>query len=289
MLQLKSKFTEKYEKDLASVRRTYEAEIDRIKEEHGRALDRARRRSLRDADSLSKGEIELLKERDLLRKQTFSLKNLIGELLKYFTQCEDELNSTLVEELFNKGVSQMEDEENKRVHITPNFNNLINLIDNSPESDLESIDLKGELGVCLQKLKSDANTILTLTSNLTEGNVEDRQKHRKSGCLERQLSSLTRKLIDETQNRNELSEKLNESRSVVQSLESDRMALEKQLEEVLERQKVLEYDLGIARQKISELIENGHKEIISEGYGENGNRAMHNLGEFLIFLKKYCH
>lgn len=293
LLQLKARFAEKYQQEILRLGEAHLEEIARLKEEHVKtlngALERARRRSLRDADSLSKGEIELLKERDALKKQTLSLRNLLGELLKYFTQCEDELNNTLVEELVTKNFTQIENELEitsprdslsniKRVHITPNFNDLITLIDNSADNDLESIDLKSELGSCLQKLKSDANAILALSTAFNKETEKIDVPKTKSGSLEKEMTSLTRKLINETQIKNELAEQLSEAKSIVQSLETDRGALENQLELLLESQKVLENDLLHAREKIAELIENGHKEIVSEGYGENGERAVRGLG-----------
>ncbi|XP_063915449.1 pericentrin isoform X3 [Zophobas morio] len=299
LLQLKARFAEKYQQEILRLGEAHLEEIARLKEEHVKtlngALERARRRSLRDADSLSKGEIELLKERDALKKQTLSLRNLLGELLKYFTQCEDELNNTLVEELVTKNFTQIENELEitsprdslsniKRVHITPNFNDLITLIDNSADNDLESIDLKSELGSCLQKLKSDANAILALSTAFNKETEKIDVPKTKSGSLEKEMTSLTRKLINETQIKNELAEQLSEAKSIVQSLETDRGALENQLELLLESQKVLENDLLHAREKIAELIENGHKEIVSEGYGENGERAVRGLAEAVASL-----
>ncbi|RZC43306.1 myosin-9-like, partial [Asbolus verrucosus] len=224
LLQLKARFAEKYQQEIAQLKDEHQDEIARLKEEHMKnlngALERARRRSLRDADSLSKGEIELLKERDALKKQTLSLRNLLGELLKYFTQCEDELNNTLVEELISKNLTRIEED----------------LI--SPRDSLS------------------------------------------------ELTSLTRKLITETQIKNELVEQLSEAKSIVQSLESDRSTLENQLEAVLERQKVVENDLLKAKEKIAELIENGHREIVSEGYGEDGHKSVRGLAEAIAVLKE---
>ncbi|XP_972088.2 pericentrin isoform X2 [Tribolium castaneum] len=290
LLQLKSRFADKYQTEIAALKQQHSEEIARLKDEHlknlNAALERARRRSLRDADSLSKGELELLKERDLLKKQTLALRNLLGELIKYFTQCEDELNNTLVEELMTKNFTQIEREldslENtsgvKRVHLTPNFTELIDLIDNSPDKDLETIDLKSELGSCLEKLKADANAILQLSTSFAKSEELEVPK-RKNESLE-----LTRKLINETQIKNELVDQLSEARSIIHSLETDRGALENQLEQLIERQKNLECDLLTARDKIAELIENGHKEIVSEGYGENGDRGVRGLAEAVAAL-----
>lgn len=221
-----------------------------------------------------------------------ALRNLLGELLKYFTKCEDELNNTLIEEIlkhgFEKNLSHLEDvnlstsfnpdsvnTSLKRVHFTPNFTDFMNIVDNSTMSSLDSkdisIDLKNELSVCLERLKSDANEILALTTNLNikSDQAELEVKENKSLSLDEKVSSLTRQLISETQAKNEIVSELNEIKNYVKNLEIDRVNLENELGQLLEKEKVLENNLEKAREKISELIECGHKEIVSEGYGEN--------------------
>lgn len=296
LLQLKSRFAEKYLTEISEMRRFHDEEIARLKEEHTKslngALERARRRSLKDADSLNRGELELLRERDALRKQASSLRKLLGELVKYFTQCEDELNSTLVEELLSKNFSRFEDDsvtslgggdDVKRVHLTPNFDDLINFIDNSTENELDSVDLN--LSSCLEKLKADANAILALTSNFrNEDDGKIKNPVRRTSSLDREVTSLTRKLINETQIKNELKEQLTDAKCIIQSLENERGALECQLEQLLDRQKNVESDLFKAREKIAELIENGHNEIVSEGYGEEGHQTVKGMGECALIF-----
>lgn len=64
LLQLRDRFTEKYEQEIQTLKKEHHDEIEKLKEEHLRvlnsALERARRRSLRDID---KTEIEILRER----------------------------------------------------------------------------------------------------------------------------------------------------------------------------------------------------------------------------------
>lgn len=64
LLQLRDRFTEKYEKEIQELKKQHHNEIEKLKDEHSRvlnnALERARRRSLRDSD---KTEIEILRER----------------------------------------------------------------------------------------------------------------------------------------------------------------------------------------------------------------------------------
>lgn len=64
LLQLRDRFTEKYEREIKKLKKQHHEETEKLKDEHLRvlnnALERARRRSLRDSD---KTEIEILRER----------------------------------------------------------------------------------------------------------------------------------------------------------------------------------------------------------------------------------
>lgn len=230
--------------------------------------------------------------------------------MKYFTQCEDELNNTLVDELlrqgFDKNLSQVEEELNlndstttnssslanvTRVHLTPNFSDLINLIESGSHEDCDSkdisLDLKNELGVCLDKLKQEANAILALTTNMAkQSSAPNAGTPPKIGSLEEKLSSLTRQLIGEAQAKEKLREELKEATGVIETLEKQRVELEGQLEQVIAKDNVLEEELLRARSKIAELIESGHKEIVSEGYGEEGSAGMQEKGESFIFNQR---
>ncbi|XP_018561840.1 centromere-associated protein E isoform X3 [Anoplophora glabripennis] len=316
LLQLRGRFTDKYENEIRQLKEEHRSEVEKLKDEHLRvlngALERARRRSLRDNDSLSKGDLEILKERDNLKKQVSSLRNLLGELLKYFTQCEDELNNTLVDELlrqsFDKNLSQLEDELNlndssatnssktgdslanvTRVHLAPNFSDLINLVESGSREEGDSrdisLDLKNELGICLDKLKQEANAILALTSNIAkQGSSVNVNVSPKGNSLEEKLSSMTRQLISEAQVKERLREELREASSIIETLEKQREELEGQLDGVIAKDNVLEEELARARSKIAELIENGHKEIVSEGYGEEGSMEMQERGDAMTIL-----
>lgn len=64
LLQLKSRFTERYEAQIVEMEEKHQEDVARLKEEHLKilngALERARRRSLRE-DSLS--DVEIIKDR----------------------------------------------------------------------------------------------------------------------------------------------------------------------------------------------------------------------------------
>lgn len=224
-----------------------------------------------------------------MKRQVSSQRYLLGELLKFYTKCEDELNNTLVEEILKQGcdknVSVMEDSELNnssfsssckipitRIHLTPNFNEIINLIENNGKDEFESkdisIDLQNELGVCLAKLKQEANAILAVTTTFNRQNEFSKNVETKPSSMEEKFNSLTRQIISEGQAKEKLKEELDELTNYVSSLEKEKCELETQLEQIIAKDNILEAELVETKTKISELIENGHKEIVSEGYGD---------------------
>lgn len=173
----------------------------------------------------------------------------------------------------------------KRVHFTPDVSGIINLIN---ETSIENIDntkdisseFRTELDLCLERLKSEANAILALTLNLKVKPIEaGSADDAKPLPVEDKLSSLTRQLIVETQSKNELNIQLEENRNYVQNLEIEKQSLETQLEQMMAKQQVLVLELDHAKEKITDLIESGRTEIVSEGYGENQITGSTTLGE----------
>lgn len=285
LLRLRDRFKQRYELEKENLKEVHQQEVAKLKEEHHKmlngALGRARRRSSKEGDGV---EIEIIKDRDNLKKTNAVLRHLVGELMKYFTQCEDELNNTLTDQLlkyaFDKSLSQIENDlgitentnEQKRVHFTPNFNEFLEVLDNSNLTSLESkelsLDMKNELETCLEKLKSEANAILALSTN-SRPNAE-------------KLSMDVELPIGDDEG---LNSEMEDMRRYVGGLESEKARLEGQLEMLLEKQKVMERDLRQARDKIAELIENGHKETVSEGYGEKSDQRDPILGELIFSVK----
>lgn len=221
------------------------------------------------------------------------MRNLLRELLKYFTKCEDELNNTLIDELLKIGLEQNlnQSETNidqsslnpdsltilTRVHFTPDFSDFLNVVDNTTTSldttDL-SLDLKNELGSCLERLKADANAVLAMTINPRPIVTSADNKNNDNKLLQDKINSLARQLKSENQMRNDLSD-------YVKNLESERDCLDKEIENLLAKQKVLENDLDKARERIANLIECAHKEIVSEGFGENKSVTTRSLSKKL--------
>lgn len=260
----------------------YDDDIRRLKEDCEKKLNRAVEREKR--NSIHFDEAELKKERDGLKKATSHLRNLLAELIKYFTKCEDELNNTLIDELVKLGVdkdlSQVDSELNdsfqseaslkiKRVHFAPDVSGIISLIDDnrdSPDSNI-SVEFQSELAACLTRLKSEANAILTATSTLKSKPTDSPDESFRT--VDDKLTSLTRKLITEKQVKNDLSLQLDNAKEYIQSLETDKMSLETQLDDLTTKQVHLVAELDKAKEKIVDLVESGRKEIVSEGYGEN--------------------
>ncbi|XP_045478324.1 A-kinase anchor protein 9-like isoform X2 [Harmonia axyridis] len=306
LLTLKERFTRKFEKRMAEMEEDHQNEMVRMKEEHMRslngALERARRRSLIDGDGLPLPDGKLIEERDNFKKQAGLLRKLLGELLKYFTQCEDEVNNTLVDELVRqaseKNFTDIERELNestsstrtdsststvtpsvKRVHLAPNFKDLMSIVENSSEREHQefSADLKNELESCLDKLKSEANALLALSVNVTKKSDSEDQ-------ADMSVGSLNRKLIEEVQLRMKVAEEADAQRNVIETMERERAVLEAQVVELIERLNVTQTDLEKTQMKMSGLLESGQREIVSEGYGGTGFRGEHEEGHAAILF-----
>ncbi|KAL3273133.1 hypothetical protein HHI36_014587, partial [Cryptolaemus montrouzieri] len=300
LLTLRDRFTEKYEKQIADMQEEHQQELARLKEEHIKtlngALERARRRSLREGEGPTLIDAKVIEERDNFKKRSVLLRSLLGELLKYFTQCEDEVNNTIVDELVRqaaeKNLTDIERELNdssssiktesssstvtpavKRVHLAPNFTDLMRILENSSEKNSESVelsvDLKNELEACLEKLKAEANAILALSLNVSKKSEGEQEKSEKS---DEALGNLNRKLIEEAQIRIRMSEEIEEQKNIIDSLEKERSVLEGQIVELIERLNVTQADFEKSQIKIAELLENGQMEIVSEGYGGSAFR-----------------
>lgn len=105
--------------------------------------------------------------------------------MKYFNDCENELNNTLVDEIlkvgFDKDLTQIEAElksnesteefstpSKKRVRFMPQIEDIMAAVNVSPSNSLEptdvSMDCKNELDTCLRRLRTDANAILLMTT-----------------------------------------------------------------------------------------------------------------------------
>ncbi|KAL2713201.1 golgin subfamily A member 4-like isoform X1 [Vespula squamosa] len=129
-----------------------------------------------------------VKERDHLHKMCLTLKNLIGELIKYFAICEEEVNNTLINEVLKRQIPSLNLEEDisstgidnskmseakhenatkvhpnssevkvKKVHFAPQSNEIISII-NSDNETLRGILVHNE--DVIEKLRSELNNSL---------------------------------------------------------------------------------------------------------------------------------
>lgn len=238
------------------------------------------------------------------------MRKLLGELLKYFTQCEDEVNNTLVDELVRqateKNLTDIERELNestssvrtdsssstttptvKRVHMAPNFKDLMSIVENSSEIDTASLefssDLRNELESCLDKLRTEANALLALSVDVSKKSETEGQKS-ETAVEDGTVGSLNRKLIEEVQLRMKLQEEADERKRVADIVEAERSVLEGQVVELIERLNVTQADLEKAQTKIAQLLESGQREIVSEGYGGARFEGGDGEGEFVLAL-----
>lgn len=124
--------------------------------------------------------IFLLFNRDTLHKVCATLKGLVGQLIDYFVDCEEELNSTLISEVLKKqnltrGDSSFECDKVKRVHFAPQSSEISSIINSdsdlhqliNSEKDVMKI-LKKDLDTCLQRLRTDSAKILNVSHSDSE-------------------------------------------------------------------------------------------------------------------------
>lgn len=139
---------------------------------------------------------QILTERDSLRELSNTLRWLLCELAKYCTVCEDDLNNTFIEELHKHGVlnsSTGDVEENiendfneskvsvqhKRVKFAPDMSGILSIVDDpslvefiTQNKDLSS-DFRVNFDDCLERLRSEALTILGLSEHMITKNKEE--------------------------------------------------------------------------------------------------------------------
>lgn len=63
LLQLRDRFTQKYETQIANIRQRHLEEMSSLKEEHLKNLNRARRQSSKDSESVNVTDEHILRER----------------------------------------------------------------------------------------------------------------------------------------------------------------------------------------------------------------------------------
>ncbi|XP_053688729.1 A-kinase anchor protein 9 isoform X2 [Sabethes cyaneus] len=102
LILLREKFTAKSQLEIAQLQIKHEEEMARMKAEFEKQLQWKLKRqstfdSARDLD-------KIISERDNLRELSASLRSAFGAFLKYVSGCEEDLNSTVIDELHKLGI-----------------------------------------------------------------------------------------------------------------------------------------------------------------------------------------
>lgn len=192
---------------------------------------------------------------------------MIGELVKYFAVCEEEINNTLINEVLKRQSSDsvFTSEENlskdsnvfvsetrckdppnqsiKRVHFAPQFSKITSII-NSDNRTLQSLidenideKLRKELKTCLRRLKSDNTEILNFSIP----------------CDKDKIVSLSNQTDLINKINEELTLKLNHAEALIMGYQEETEQLKVH---ILELQRKL-------------INAENKKEVITEGYGES--------------------
>ncbi|XP_020284219.1 A-kinase anchor protein 9-like isoform X3 [Pseudomyrmex gracilis] len=299
LLELRDKFTSNAKQEIQELKKMHCAELARLKDEHNSVVAQIFEQHKKEINNL-KTNIEnvdnkqetnyvrssdksIVVERDNLYKLCIKLKNFLGELLNYFSDCEEEVNNTLINEVLKKQLTESvccEGDLNKtdnaivsevpqkdfsdqtkqlikRVHFVPQSSKITSIV-NSDDRTLQSlIDedvdeiLKKELKTCLRRLKTDNMRILNLS--LTDGEKKTASPSKES-------------FLDEKSNE-ELSLKLSHAEALIIGYQEKTEQLKLHILEL--QQKLIDAE--------------NKKEIITEGYGESdlsrGDVALQDLSQ----------
>ncbi|XP_043495852.1 A-kinase anchor protein 9-like isoform X7 [Polistes fuscatus] len=286
LLILRDKLTNNAKQQIQELKGNHAAEVLRLKEQysfnlaqliekHKEEINKIKRRETPEVVDNSVVSMKIgVKERDYLHKMCLTLKSLIGELIKYFAVCEEEVNNTLINEVLKRQIPSLNVEEDnssaeiddskvpeekhrnvtevnpnlpeakvKKVHFAPQSDKIISII-NSDNETLRGIlvhnediieNLRSELNNSLRRLKTESAEILNIPFSPDEK-------------LEMSSNNIWNKNIIE-----ELTMKLNHTEGLLLSYQEESEQLKMNIIE-------LQRKLIIAENK---------KEIITEGYGEH--------------------
>jgi hypothetical protein len=258
------------------------------------------RRQKRNAAFDSHRDLDIIRtERDNLRELSASLRFALSELAKYFTHFEEDLNSTINEEL-NKSdgdvnnVSILSNSTKRLITFKPDITSLIAIVEdpnllgfitknNDDENSLVQINIVD----CLERLNSQANIILGLSEQLCKrsrlGDDDDKASD-KSDCCEEEdglkrghCKSLD--IFDKSRNNSEddlrslptnskefdvksTKEQFEELQKLLLSSEKEKQDLQESLKQAEEKSNSLEKELQVAKEQLSVKIIN---ETLTEG------------------------
>uniref|UniRef100_A0A1Q3G104 Putative a-kinase anchor protein 9 n=1 Tax=Culex tarsalis TaxID=7177 RepID=A0A1Q3G104_CULTA len=184
LVLLREKFTAKSQLEIAQLEIKHEAEMAKVKADFEKQLQWKLKRqstfdSTRDLD-------KIISERDNLRELSSTLRSVLGELVKYVTICEDDLNATLIGELHRHGIvdetlngTALDLNETgvstcsatrKFLKFTPDVSGLVSIIEDPSLLNYVSKEETGNsslnLDECLERLRSEAVHLLKLSEKI---------------------------------------------------------------------------------------------------------------------------
>ncbi|XP_076652760.1 uncharacterized protein LOC143359027 isoform X3 [Halictus rubicundus] len=292
LLELRDRLTGNAKREMQLLKEAHAAEVQRLKEEYSRnvarMIDRHQEELNKTRDDFDSNKVSsqiadptvlfLLSYRNSLHRTCATLKTLVEELLKYFLVCEEEVNNTLIGQVFKRefrdsvvsvggedrldnvaeDVQKSKNEEPdgkssssrsriQRVHFAPQTTEIISIM-NSDNDTLQTIleeksdiaeKLRQELNSCVRRLKSESAEILS-TANRNDGDE-------KTGCSAKEV------VRNQNQINEQLTLKLHDAESMILNYQEETEQLKLTV-------------LNLQRKLID--VEN-KKEVITEGYGEN--------------------
>lgn len=311
LLVLRDKLTNNAKQQIQELKEKHAAEVFCLREEYSQNLIQLAANHKEEINKIKSGDMKIetserklsvdnsafstktgIKERDHLQKVCLTLKNLIGELIKYFAVCEEEVNNTLLNKVLKRKIFSSEVEKDistveienskkietnlvdtslnnsemkiKRVHFAPQFDEITSII-NSDNDALRSIivhnedildRLRFELNNSLHRLRLESAEIFKIPFSSEEK-------------IDIPLKNAWKRNIVE-----ELTIKLNHTESLLLSYQEESEQLKMNI-------------LELQRKLIS--AEN-KKEIITEGYGEHDEtRSVITLQDFSQLQEKARH
>lgn len=261
--------------------------------------------------------------RDNLRELCNIFRHLLYELAKCVSVCDVDLNATLAEELnkydilhksnsrpvspsasANESVDLLNQStcSSMRVAFVPDVSGILSLIDDPSlvnfvtepaGSDDDAIDLDSKafnLNECLEKLKSEADSLLQLSENLVSKRVQDNRDVDRNQAIEEGDGSKSRKFLNSgattkdelnSENGNQkqrlslpiylpverrgTTSELNEVKNRLVLAERKKQELENELAASIAEQNRVNEELRLVTIKLNNYID-GHSEELSEGY-----------------------
>lgn len=260
---------------------------------------------------------------DNLRELCSIFRHLLYELAKCVSVCDYDLNATLVEELNKYDILQKPNSRaaspsatvnesadlnqstcsSMRVAFVPDVSGILSLIDDPSlvnfvteqvgQGDADAITLDGttfNLNECLEKLKSEADSLLQLSESLVQKRVQDNRDVDRNDAVEEEDGLKSRKSLNNSatskdeinsENGNQrqrlslpiylpvdrkvgTNSELNEVKNRLVLAERKRQELENELAASMTEQKRLNEELRLVTIKLNSYLD-GHSEELSEG------------------------